>query len=55
MYILVGSPIEVERCNNPERSLVEAVHQRYIDELSHLFNTYKQQFAVDSSVTLNFL
>jgi len=50
----VGSPIKVDRCENPDESLVDAVHQRYMDELSHLFNTYKQQFGVDGSQMLNF-
>ena len=55
MYISVGSPIRVDRCENPDGSLIDAVHQRYMDELSQLFNKYKQDFGVDSSVTLNFL
>jgi len=54
MYILVGRPIKVDRCENPDESVVDALHQRYMDELSHLFNTHKQQFGVDSSQTLNF-
>ena len=54
VYILVGSPIKIDHCENPDESLVDAVHRRYMDELSHLFNTYKQQFGVDSSQTLNF-
>lgn len=55
MYILVGSPIRVEHCDNPDGSLVDAVHQCYMDALSNLFDKYKQDFGVDSSVTLNFL
>jgi len=54
MHILVGSPIKVDRCEHPDESLVDALHQRYMDELSCLFNKYKQQFGVDSSQTLNF-
>jgi len=54
-HVVVGNPIEVERYENPDGSLVDAVHQHYMDELSHLFNKYKQEFGVDSSVTLNFL
>jgi len=51
----VGRPIRVDRCDDPDQSLVDAVHQQYMDELSDLFNKYKQQFGLDSSRTLNFV
>jgi len=54
MYILVGSPIKVDRCENPDELLVDAVHRHYMDELSRLFDKYKHQFGVDSNQTLHF-
>ena len=53
--LIVGSPIETLQSDNPEQSVIDAVHKRYMDSLTDLFNQYKVQFGVDADKTLNFV
>ncbi|KAJ8586171.1 diacylglycerol acyltransferase [Rhizopogon salebrosus TDB-379] len=42
---VTGRPIHVQRCEKPPLEEVERVHQKYIEELTRIWNTYKDEFA----------
>jgi len=42
---VVGRPIKVERIEKPTSKDLEEVQQRYIDELMHIWDTYKDLYA----------
>lgn len=43
--IVVGRPIKVVQQSVPEKDYVEQLHKAYIDELTWIWDTYKNQFA----------
>jgi len=52
---VVGRPIEVERNPNPDQELIDKVHDRYLVELSDLFDENKLRFGVDAQTQLCFI
>ncbi|KAG2072443.1 DAGAT-domain-containing protein [Suillus decipiens] len=42
---VIGRPIHVQRCEKPSLEEVERVQQMYIEELTRIWNTYKDDFA----------
>ena len=42
VYVVVGTPIAVEQCDDPEPSVVDAVHARYFDEIRRVFERHKK-------------
>ena len=40
---------------NPPRELVEKMHQKYMDELSLLFEEHKEKYGVKKETTLEFI
>ncbi|XP_037324420.1 2-acylglycerol O-acyltransferase 2 [Pungitius pungitius] len=52
---VVGRPIKVERNTKPSAKELNALHQRYMDELSSLFEEHKGNYGVDKDVHLNFV
>jgi len=53
--LIVGSPIETQQSDNPEQSVIDSLHKRYMDSLMDIFNQYKVQFGVDAEKTLHFV
>ncbi|VDO93120.1 unnamed protein product [Soboliphyme baturini] len=49
----VGTPIPVKKCDEPSRDAINALHARYIQELTTLFDTYKCQFGFKPEDQLN--
>ena len=41
---LVGTPIEVEKRENPTMEEIDSVHEKFVDELVRLFERYKNEF-----------
>lgn len=50
---LVGKPIDVEKIPEPTDEDVQKVHQKYIEELTDLFNEHKAQYG--PNLTLNII
>ncbi|PFH50930.1 hypothetical protein AMATHDRAFT_143758 [Amanita thiersii Skay4041] len=42
---VIGKPIHTEKCEKPSIEEVKRVQERYIQELTRIWNTYKDQFA----------
>ncbi|CAA7265177.1 unnamed protein product [Cyclocybe aegerita] len=42
---VIGKPIHVDQCDKPTLEEVIRVQQKYIDELTRIWNTYKDEFA----------
>ena len=41
---LVGTPIEVEKRENPTSEEIDLVHEKFVDGLVRLFEKYKNEF-----------
>ncbi|XP_059819248.1 2-acylglycerol O-acyltransferase 2 isoform X2 [Hypanus sabinus] len=54
IYTVVGRPIEVERRENPTQKDIDALHQKYIEELSKLFEEHKTHYKVSEDKHLTF-
>uniref|UniRef100_A0A8R1DL21 Acyltransferase n=1 Tax=Caenorhabditis japonica TaxID=281687 RepID=A0A8R1DL21_CAEJA len=52
--VVVGKPIALEKVENPEQSLVDEIHQRYMMELQELFEEHKEKYGVAKDVKLIF-
>ncbi|XP_056141115.1 2-acylglycerol O-acyltransferase 2 [Lampris incognitus] len=52
---VVGRPIEVEKNPKPTTEELDALHQRYMDELGDLFEEHKESYGVDKDTHLNFV
>ncbi|XP_032878008.1 2-acylglycerol O-acyltransferase 2 [Amblyraja radiata] len=46
IHTIVGKPIEVERSENPTLVEINELHQKYIEELSNLFEEHKTKYKV---------
>jgi len=55
IHTVVGKPIDVEQSDNPEQEVVDKIHQRYMDELSQMFDDHKEKYGVDKDKKLNFI
>jgi len=42
---VIGKPIHVEKCRQPNIDEVMRVQKMYIEELTRIWNTYKDEFA----------
>lgn len=42
---VIGRPIHVQRCEKPSLDEVERIQRMYIEELTRIWNTYKDEFA----------
>ncbi|KAE9393994.1 DAGAT-domain-containing protein [Gymnopus androsaceus JB14] len=42
---VIGNPVHVEKCDKPDIQEVMRVQKMYIEELTRIWNTYKDQFA----------
>ncbi|XP_047608738.1 2-acylglycerol O-acyltransferase 2 [Phacochoerus africanus] len=51
---VVGTPIEVQKTPNPSQEEVDGLHQRYLKELSRLFEAHKLKYNVPSDQHLEF-
>lgn len=53
MYTVVGRPIRPAAvCKNPTHEQIEELREMYIQELQHLFETYKVEFAPDAELSI---
>lgn len=51
--ISVGEPIEVEKIEEPTQQEINYVHKKFIDSITHLFETQKHKYLTNSEeVTL---
>jgi len=50
--LAVGSPIHVERNENPTQEDIDDLHKKYVDALVTLFESHKDQYASDPSKNL---
>ncbi|KAK2166653.1 hypothetical protein LSH36_37g13045 [Paralvinella palmiformis] len=55
IYTVVGRPIHVDKNPNPTQEMIEDIHQKYTEELKHLFDENKTKFGVDKDITLQFI
>lgn len=53
--IVVGRPIEVAQCFNPDGEYVDLVHKRYMDEIERMWNEWKDIVPGDAPVQLEFV
>lgn len=44
-FLQVGAPIPVEKNPNPTPEEVNALHEKYVDELTTLFYTHRDKYA----------
>ena len=44
-FYLVGSPIHLEKVENPTQEEIDAIHKKYVDSLVKLFYTYRDKYA----------
>ena len=51
----VGSPIRVEKVEDPSDAEIASLHSTYIVALQDLFETHKEKYGVDSKRHLNIL
>jgi hypothetical protein len=49
VYVVVGTPIEVAQCSDPDEALVDAVHKEYFDEIRRIFERHKKAAGFRSS------
>ncbi len=49
---VIGAPISVEKVEHPTHEQVDALHSIYIQELTKLFDAYKDKFATDRKTEL---
>jgi len=54
VYTVVGTPIECPKVADPEEKVVDEFHEKYMADLTKLFNEYKDAYG-QSNATLNFL
>lgn len=54
LSLAVGTPIEVQKTSNPSQEEVDGLHQRYLKELSRLFEAHKLKYNVPSDQHLEF-
>ncbi|KAL0953893.1 hypothetical protein HGRIS_005064 [Hohenbuehelia grisea] len=53
--IAVGNPIPVEQCDHPDITEVMRIQKMYIDELTRIWDTYKDDFAKARTRELNII
>lgn len=55
IYIVVGAPIHVDPVKQPTSDQILALHSRYKQALTDLYNTHKHTYARDPSVPIQFV
>ncbi|XP_067841461.1 2-acylglycerol O-acyltransferase 2 [Heptranchias perlo] len=55
IHTVVGKPIEVEKKENPTQAEINELHQKYIEELSKLFEEHKTKYKVPEDKHLSFI
>lgn len=46
-HVVVGTPIPVKRTPDPSNAQIDSLHAAYVDQLTELFNQYKQKYDPD--------
>ncbi|KAG7397756.1 hypothetical protein PHYBOEH_000210 [Phytophthora boehmeriae] len=54
LITVVGKPLRLPPIENPSREVVKKFHDKYMEALQHLFDSYKGVYAVDPKATLEF-
>lgn len=44
--MVVGSPIEVQKCEHPTQEQIDKLHETYVQALVELFDKHKEQYGV---------
>jgi len=44
IFVVVGSPIPVEKVLNPSQETIDKLHSRYIEDVKNLYEKYKEQY-----------
>jgi len=52
---VIGKAIKIEKVENPSQKLLDETHQRYLDELTELFEEHKANYGIDSNKHLIFV
>ncbi|CAG7830576.1 unnamed protein product, partial [Allacma fusca] len=47
--VVIGAPIQVEQNKKPNQEEIDALHKKYVESLSELFNKYKSVYASEES------
>ncbi|EAU90640.2 diacylglycerol O-acyltransferase [Coprinopsis cinerea okayama7 len=55
IVVVVGRPIHVNKCDKPSLEEVYRIQQQYIEELTRIWDTYKDQFAKSRVRELNII
>uniref|UniRef100_A0A5S6QA33 Acyltransferase n=1 Tax=Trichuris muris TaxID=70415 RepID=A0A5S6QA33_TRIMR len=45
IYSVVGKPIHVKQCDNPDQAQIDDLHKQYVDQIKELFENYKKLYA----------
>ena len=53
--ISVGNPIPVEKIAEPSQEDIDSLHEEYVDSLSKLFYSYRDQYAPNPKVDLKII
>ncbi|KAJ4002857.1 diacylglycerol O-acyltransferase 1 [Fusarium irregulare] len=55
--IVMGRPIRVDKAHGPQpaQNDIDELHERYVQEVEKLWETYKDQFAVDRKAEMEFI
>ncbi|KAF8791446.1 2-acylglycerol O-acyltransferase 2-like [Argiope bruennichi] len=51
--VIIGKPIDVEKISEPTEEDVKTLHQKYIDDLTSLFEEHKKKYAPDLKLMLS--
>jgi len=46
LVVLVGAPIDVQKCENPTREQVQELHDQYEEKLVQLFEEHKAKYGL---------
>ena len=49
----MGAPIPVDKIESPTKEDVDALHKRYIEALTDLFETHKENYGIPEDQHLN--
>lgn len=55
IYTVVGSPIDVEKCENPSKEQIEKLHAIYKQELIKLFDDNKEKYSKNKNIELEII
>ncbi|KAI1315796.1 diacylglycerol O-acyltransferase 1 [Mortierella claussenii] len=55
IYIVIGKPIHVEKCENPTTEQLQALQKQYIDALLGIWDQYKDRYAPNRTQELQLI